>query len=294
MLTPAALFYILPKGLLGAFAGVVLFAFISTHDTYLLAWGSIFIQDVVIPIKGKPLSPKQHLKWIRGSVIAVAVFILLFSTFFKQVDNIYMFFDISASLYIGAAGVVLLGGLYWKRGTTTAAWVTMVVGAILSVSGLIYRSINPEFLNGRIMAFWVALICIFLYVVTSYLGRKPDIDFDRILNRDKAEEKKKKWWKWKAEVPKSDRIIIPCMVISIAIFLITFVSVWIYNLVYDVPVTSWVKFWHVYLYLMFFGGSAFLLWIIIGGIRDLIRLFKNLRSQEENILDDGSVVRDSY
>jgi len=84
------------------------------------------------------------------------------------------------------------------------------------------------------------------------------------------------------------------MVISIVIFLITFVSVWIYNLVYDVPVTSWVKFWHVYLYLMFFGGSAFLLWIIIGGIRDLIRLFKNLRSQEENILDDGSVIRDSY
>ena len=153
MVTPAAVALMLPVGLVGAFAGVVLFSFVTTHDTYLLAWGSVLIQDVIIPLRGKPLPREQHLKWIRASVLVVAIFIVLFSLLFQQVDNIFMFMDISASLYTGAAGVVLLGALYWKRGTTKAAWTAMITGAVLSLSGFVYRVIDPAFLDGRIMAF---------------------------------------------------------------------------------------------------------------------------------------------
>ena len=49
--------------------------------------------------------------WLRGAVLGVAIFIVAFSTMFEQVDNIFMFMDISASLYTGGAGVVLLGAL---------------------------------------------------------------------------------------------------------------------------------------------------------------------------------------
>ena len=136
MLVPAAVAKILPVGVLGAFAGVVLFSFITTHDTYLLSWAGLLVQDVIIPLRGAPLSPREHLKWLRASVVFVAVFIIGFSLTFTQVDNIFMFMDISASLYTGAAGVVLLGALYWRRGTTMAAWVTMITGLALSAGGL--------------------------------------------------------------------------------------------------------------------------------------------------------------
>ncbi len=89
----------------------MLFSFITTHDSYLLAWGGLLIQDVIIPLRGRALSPREHVLWLRGAVLGVAIFIVAFSTMFEQVDNIFMFMDISASLYTGGAGVVLLGAL---------------------------------------------------------------------------------------------------------------------------------------------------------------------------------------
>lgn len=296
MMIPAAVAQILPVGLLGAFAGVVLAAFITTHDTYLLAWGGMLVQDIIIPLGIKPSSPKQHLKWIRLSVLAVAIFIIVFSMFFKQVDNIMMFFDISASLFVGSSGIILLGGLYWKRGTTKAAWVTMMVGAVIGISGFIYRSINPDFLHGTIIAFWVTIICIIVYVVVSYLDKNPGVDLDEILNRKKTgtnqnlnHYKKRRWFRWGDEVPKGDKILIPCIVIGLVILIGTFLTVCIYNVTHDVPTESWLKFWHIYLYAMFSIGSVFLIIVLIGGFRDLYRLFKSLKTQAANVRDDGSV-----
>ena len=46
-------------------AAVMLAAFISTHDTYLHSWGSIFIQDVVLPFRKKPFAPRQQMWLLR-------------------------------------------------------------------------------------------------------------------------------------------------------------------------------------------------------------------------------------
>jgi SSS family solute:Na+ symporter len=159
MLTPAALHHILPTGLLGAFAGFILFAFLSTHTSYMLAWGGILIQDVIIPIRGRKLEPKEHMLWIRLSIVFVAFFIICFSTFFQQNENLYMFLDLTGGLYLTGAGIVLLGGLYWKRGTTPAAWASIIVGAVLSLAGFIVRSKYDTFCreSGQSVSFYVVL-----------------------------------------------------------------------------------------------------------------------------------------
>ena len=77
-----------PVGLLGLFCAVMLAAFISTHDTYLHSWGSIFVQDVILPFRKKPFSPKQHIWLLRFSVLFVAIFIFFFSLLFKQNEYI--------------------------------------------------------------------------------------------------------------------------------------------------------------------------------------------------------------
>ncbi len=41
-------------GLLGAFAAVMLACMISTDESYLHSWGSIFIQDVLLPLRQRP------------------------------------------------------------------------------------------------------------------------------------------------------------------------------------------------------------------------------------------------
>lgn len=294
MLTPAALQFIMPGGLLGAFAGVVLFAFLSTHTSYLLAWGGLLIQDVVIPLRGgKALEPQRHMMLIRLSVVLVAVFIVLFSTFFNQIDNIYMFLDLTGGIFLSSAGVVLLGGLYWKKGNVPAAWATMLTGASLSIAGFVSRIFHPDFLDGRVISFYVTLISIAVYIIVSYISKGSDVDLDEVLNRKKQQEQdslqKRKWYQFGPEVPKSDRILIPCLFGLIILYVTVFIGCWIYNSIVDVPVEKWVKFWHVYVYTFFSLGAAFLLWVVIGGVRDLVRLFRNLRTQKENIRDDGSV-----
>ena len=97
--TPLVLTRLLPVGLLGAFAAVMLAAFISTHDTYLHSWGSIFIQDVVMPFRKKPLSQAQHLRILRLSILAVAIFIFCFSLLFRQSEYIFLFFAITGAIF---------------------------------------------------------------------------------------------------------------------------------------------------------------------------------------------------
>ncbi len=351
MLTPAALQFIMPKGLLGAFAGFVLFAFLSTHTSYLLAWGGGLIQDVVIPVRDKSLEPKKHMMYIRMSVLAVAVFIVLFSTFFKQNENLYMFLDLTGGLYLSSA-VILLGGLYWGRGTTTGAWAAMIAGAAVSFTGFIVRSKYNEVLvehgheitvwvfmgfclsmaivgllhlkrkamvsglitiaaglglgwlcynnsdslplklSGRLIMFQASLISIAVYFIVSELTTGFDVNFNEIFNRSDEEiesRKHRKWWQFAPEVPKFDRILIPCIYGGVIVFLVGFVGAWIYNTNHEVGIDAWLKFWHVYVFVMFWLGVAFMIWVITGGFKDLIAMFKNLTTQEADAADDGSV-----
>ncbi len=297
MLTPAALHYILPTGFLGAFAGVMLFALISTYDTYLLAWGGMLVQDVILPLrKGKPLEPKRHMMWIKFSVLFVGAFIIVFSMFFNQVDNIFMFFALSACIYSGSAGIVLLGGLYWKRGTIRAAWAAMIICAILGLSGLVYRQFNPDFLNGKIIEFWVSVVGIAIFITISFLKKNKKVQLEEVLSSEKKVEnpitrffKNLKNFKWSDEVPKSDRILIPCIIAGMTLFITLFVGSLIADKFFAIPIVSWLKFWHVFVYFMFFMGTAFLVWVITGGVRDLIRLLRKLKTEHVNIHDDGSV-----
>ncbi|MCP4550142.1 MAG: sodium:solute symporter [bacterium] len=207
--TPVILTQLLPVGLMGAFAAVMLAAFVSTHDTYLHSWGSIFIQDVVMPFRKRPLTQRQHLNLLRWSIGGVAVFIFLFSLLFQQSEYIFLFFAITGAIFAGGSGAVIIGGLYWKRGTTAAAWTALITGATISVGGILIHQLPAELFEisrdhlpalGR--SFWASLGWLYdingqhywamgmfsstiLYIVVSLLGDGKSFDLDRLLNRGK-------------------------------------------------------------------------------------------------------------
>ena len=91
MLVPMTMTLYMPVGLAGAFAAVMVAALISTHDTYLHTWGSIFVQDIVVPLRKKAFTGKRHILALRLSSFFVAVFICLFSIIFRQTQHIYYF-----------------------------------------------------------------------------------------------------------------------------------------------------------------------------------------------------------
>ena len=139
MTVPIAIGTVLPAGLLGCLVAIIVSMAITTDDTYLHSWGSIFIQDVVMPLRKKPFTPEAHLTALRRSIAGVALFAYFFSLFFMQTQYILMFFAITGAIFTAGAGSAIIGGLYWKRGTTGGAWAALLTGSILAVSAIIIQ-----------------------------------------------------------------------------------------------------------------------------------------------------------
>lgn len=137
MLVPIALRHLLPAGMVGAFCAMMLFLMISTDTTYMHSWGSILIQDVILPIRNKPISEKSQMLLLRLSILGIAIFAWTFSFYFGQMNFILMFFAMTGIIYLGGAGVTVIGGLYWRKGTSLGAYCALISSAIFGVSSFI-------------------------------------------------------------------------------------------------------------------------------------------------------------
>ncbi len=301
---PVVLTTLLPKGLMGAFAAVMIAAFISTHDTYLHSWGSIFIQDVVIPFRKRPLSREQHLRTLRLSILGVAVFIFLFSLLFQQSQYIFLFFAITGAIFAGGSGSVLIGGLYWKRGTTPAAWGAMIVGSSVAVGGIIvHQVVDDFFINGQV--FWgIAMAAsIVTYVTVSLLGIRQTYDLDKLLMRGRhaaASEmiivethppRRLKLLGMGKEFTRADRLIYLATYMMIGCWTLVFIAGTIYNFTNDVPDSTWTSFWRLYVYVELALAVVVVIWFTMGGLLDLKSMFGRLGAMDRDDTDDG-VVRD--
>jgi SSS family solute:Na+ symporter len=299
---PVVLTAILPVGLMGAFAAVMIAAFISTHDTYLHSWGSIFIQDVVMPFRKTPFTKKQHLRVLRLSIFGVAVFIFLFSLLFQQSQYIALFFAITGAIFAGGSGSVLIGGLYWKRGTTAAAWSAMLIGSGIAVTGIIIHQIVDDFfINGQM--FWgIAMAAsVVAYVSVSLLGKRSEFDLESLLHRGHREREEGgglaedppsrglKMLGMGREFSKTDKGIYVLTYAMIAGWTLVFLVGTVFNLTHDVADNVWARFWQVYVYIQLFISVAIVVWFTIGGVRDLRDMLRRLDVMERDDTDDGLV-----
>ncbi len=318
MRTPLVLRFLLPSGLLGAFAAVMLAAFLSTHNTYLHSWGCILVQDVILPFRKTPLSPQAHIRWLRISIGLVAVFIYFFSLLFKQTQHIYLFFAITGAIFVGGSGAVIIGGLYWRRGTTPGAWAAMIAGSGTSVAGIFLhewaRQKGTTFpINGQ--WFWLLSMgaATLTYVVVSLLGTRKVYDLDRLLHRGahalpvpahnpecpKPDEfsapagtpPSKNFWRWMGagrEYSRGDRLILMLSYAWTIVCTAVFIFGTVRNLGHPRDDSEWLTYWHGYLWL-FAGISAFVtIWLAIGGTLDIRRMFRDLKALKRNDLDDGT------
>jgi Na+/proline symporter len=231
MLVPLTINEMLPIGVTGIFCAIMIFLLVSTDTTYMHSWGSIIVQDIILPFRTKPFSPRQQLTLLRIVIACVAAFAFCFSYFFGQVDYILMFFVITGAIWLGGAGPCIVFGLYWKRGTTLGAFAALCSGAILAVSGFIAQKnwvsyiypklvqlnligsvrtvvegisapFNPYIvwrvtpdkfpINSQEIYFIALLTSLFLYITLSLLSRNKPFNMDRMLHRGKYHREGKK------------------------------------------------------------------------------------------------------
>jgi len=302
---PMVLTLILPKGLIGAFVAVMLAAFISTHDTYLHSWGSIFIQDVIMPFRKKPFRPDQHIRILRFSIVGVAVFIFFFSLLFKQSQYIFLFFAITAAIFAGGSGAAIIGGLYWKKGTTGAAWASLITGSSIAVGGIIIHQVNENFfINGQV--FWALSMgaSLLVYVVVSLLSRKPAFNLDKLLHRGEYAIKEEthivapepvrglKILGIGKEFTRGDKIIYYITYGWTILWTLVFIVGTIYNLTHEVSDSVWMKYWQISMEINVAISIVVTIWFLIGGVRDLKVMFRRLQTMERDDSDSGFISRE--
>jgi SSS family solute:Na+ symporter len=299
---PLVLSKILPVGLMGAFMSVMLMATIGTHNSYMHSWGSIFIQDVIMPFRKEPFEPQQHLKVLRISILGVCIFIFFFSMLFPMTDYIFLYFAITAAIFVGGSGAVIIGGLYWKRGTTVAAWSALIVGSVVAVSGIILQQVYKDFpINGQY--FWgIAMgLSSLVYVLVSLLGKKSNFNMDKMLHRGKYAIKEEtviidevplkglKMLGMGKEFTKGDKIIYLTAYTWTFLWVVVFIIGTIFNLSGDVPDSSWITFWKYFVFINLVASIVVIIWFTFGGIKDFKEMLHRLTIMVRNHKDDGTV-----
>lgn len=319
-LTVAMVFVkLLPAGIIGLFVAVFIAAMISTDNTYMHSWGSIFVQDVVMPLWEKPLSVKAHLYLLRASIVLVGVFAWLFSYYFRQNQHIYMFFAMTGTIYLGGAGSVIIGGLYTRKGSVWGAWGAMVSGVVIGIGGLFMHHIKPGwacgadgelFFNSQEVYFFAILIAVTLYISGSFLERlilrTPDYDLEKLLHRGKyavASDHEKAprpqngigWFDRVLGVNKDftfwDKIILYTKTLWVYFWFGCFIVLGLTEAFFGISDLNWWKFWKFKLEITFFIGIGVTFWFVWGGISDLKHMLGMLKNMTRDDGDNGEVVK---
>jgi SSS family solute:Na+ symporter len=329
MTVPLALAEFLPIGVKGLLATAMLFFSFTCHDTYMHSWGSIFIQDVVMPFRKKPLTPEQHIGWLRWSITGVAAFAFLFSWLYVPTHKIMMFFAITGTIWAGGSGAVIIGGLYWRRGTTPGgsgaviigglywrrgttpgAFAAMIVGATLGVGGLFADPIwmalfDKKFpINGQWLWFIGMVSSLGVYAVVSLLtgGRQRAFHLETMLHRgsnastseahapiDSLRIRFLRFVGITSHFTFTDRVLAIALIVWNFGWFAVFLVITAIHFTLGTSTEWWSRFWRVYVILQLCIAVPSVIWFTIGGIGDIRAMVRALHNPHRDHTDNGTV-----
>ncbi len=307
MTIPIAVVHMLPDGIKGLLCIILLMGIFGGDGTHLLSWGSVFVQDVIVPFRKKPFSPKDHVRLLRWAMVGVAVFAFCFGCLFRQTEYVLMWWAVTEAIYIGGAGVAIIGGLYWRKGTTAGAWTGLLTGSGLVTGGIIARQIWGEAfpINGVQISFFGSVIACVVYFAVSLLTCRRDFDMDRMLHRGvyavsserQFETKSRRKVTWGRLIGLDEHFTLGDKLLAGGLFgwsmlwfgVLVIGSVW--NLIAPWPISVWSSFWFMVgigIPIVFAVVTA--VWFSWGGIRDMRLFFRRLKEERVDMMDNGMVI----
>ncbi|MDE3136040.1 MAG: sodium:solute symporter family protein [Acidobacteriota bacterium] len=136
---PTMLAKILPAGILGLVVAGMLAATMSVNSSYLLGWSSIIAQDIVQPLRRRPLSPRGQVLLNRIANIFVSAFILFWGIWYTLPGPTYFYLNITASIFLGGTLAAVMAGLYWKRANALGGYCALIAGAAGSIGFFFFK-----------------------------------------------------------------------------------------------------------------------------------------------------------
>jgi SSS family solute:Na+ symporter len=305
-------------------------AAISTDEAYLHSWASIFVQDVVLPFRKRPMSPRAQLLLLKSAVLGVAIFAFFFSLHWQPGEYIAMYGALTGSIFVAGGGAAIIGGLYTRWGTAAGAWAAMLAGIGISVPGLVVlnaptpwvealsstappvpQAIADAFLwvrahvTGMELSFVAMMASCIGYVGASLAGGVRSFDLDRMLHRgrwrvegDAAADEAPQTFMEKLGFDRQykgwDRFVAYVTLAWPLAFTLLFVIgtpwlLWRQSQGDPVGDAQWSAWWQGWSWFILASSTVVVAWFTIGGIRDYLRLRRDLRSFRADASDDGSV-----
>lgn len=130
---PAMLAQILGPGIRGIVVAGMLAATMSVNSSYLLGWSAVISQDVVLPLRrifGKSqLSSRGQLVVNRIANLFVSLFLMFWGLYYTPPGAVYLYLNITGTIFLAGAFIAVIGGLYWKRASTLGGYLAMLLGA---------------------------------------------------------------------------------------------------------------------------------------------------------------------
>ncbi len=208
--------HMLPVGLKGLIAAAMLAAAMQTCSAALNSTATLFAFDIVKRWKPQT-SDHQLVKIGKITTVAATILAIILSPIFGHYSTIIEGLNKLISYIAPPITTVFLFGVFWKKATGKAAYITLVTGAVL---GLIMFLLDwYGFYSGNFMmtAFYLLLICSAIMYATSKLYPEPLKEEARLLV----------WESWKEPLKsKTGRGLADYRVLS-GVVLVTFIVLYI-------------------------------------------------------------------
>ena len=167
----------LPDILIAVVVILVLSASMSTLSSLVLASSSTLTLDFLKDNIVKDMDEKKQVKWMRSLIVVfIAISVVLAIVQYKSnVTFIAQLMGVSWGALAGAFLAPFLYGLYWKRTTKTACWVSFIFSTVVMILNIFVRSSFPALLQSPINAGAFCMIAgLILVPVVSLVTPAPD------------------------------------------------------------------------------------------------------------------------
>ena len=142
---PVTLARILPAGWMGVVTVGFLSASMSTYSSYLLAFSSILLQDVVGPNIKRRLGGKESVRFTQMGVLLIGAFIYVWGAYYRLPESVFRYLTLTGSLSFAASLTVLVGGIYWKGAGVRGAYWAFLGSALPPITCLAAPSIDATY-----------------------------------------------------------------------------------------------------------------------------------------------------
>jgi SSS family solute:Na+ symporter len=130
---PAMLAVLLGPGIRGIVVAGMLAATMSVNSSYLLGWSAVISQDIIAPVRKQfghaPLRDSTQLLINRICNFSVGIFLIFWGLLYTPPGAVYLYLNITGTIFLAGAFVCVIGGLYWKHANISGGYCAMLLGA---------------------------------------------------------------------------------------------------------------------------------------------------------------------